>query len=97
MGLSLLINLLTNTIHLVETLNSSYWFYLHLSCLEVESKTLLIYSLPLQIPAIDQLAIYFAMDSNLLHKESDEARCQLDLLEGQGEADKEETSKAVCM
>ena len=59
---------------------------------------------------IDQLAIHNAMDSNLLHKESDEARSQLDLLEGaessesesegeeegQGEADKEEIRLCVC-
>ncbi len=38
--------------------------------------------------AIDQLAIHFAMDSNLLHKESDEARRQLDKLEGGGEEER---------
>ena len=65
---------------------------------------------PLQIPAIDQLAMHFAMDSNLLHKESDEARRQLDQLEGdessesesEGEeeghadADKQEVRMCTC-
>ena len=37
------------------------------------------------VSAIDQLAIHFAMDSNLLHKESDEAVRQQAKLEGDGE------------
>ena len=32
---------------------------------------------PSQVAAIDQLAIHFAIDSNLLHKDSDEAQRQL--------------------
>ena len=64
----------------------------------------------MQIPAIDQLAIHFAMDSNLLHKESDEARRQLAQLEGaessesegeedeeQGDDDKEEVLARLFM
>ena len=42
-----------------------------------------------QIPSIDQLEIHFAMDSNLLHKESDEAARQLAKQEGQGEDGRE--------
>ena len=38
-----------------------------------------------QIPSIDQLEMHFAMDSNLLHKESDEAARQLAKQEGHGE------------
>merc|ERR1712048_1308381 len=30
-----------------------------------------------QIPTVDQLAVHFSLDGNLLHKESDEARRQL--------------------
>ena len=37
--------------------------------------------------AIDQLAIHFAMDSNLLHKESDEAQRQLDKAVGSDQSD----------
>ena len=43
-----------------------------------------------QIPSIDQLEIHFAMDSNLLHKESDEAAQQLAKQEGQGEDGRDE-------
>ena len=38
---------------------------------------------------MDQLAIHFAMDSNLLHKESDEARRQLAQLEGEESSESE--------
>ena len=42
-------------------------------------KRLIVVSLcpaPLQVAAIDHLAMHFSMDSNLLHKESDEAHRQ---------------------
>ena len=38
----------------------------------------------LQVASIDQLALHFALDSNLLHSESDEAQRQLARDEGAG-------------
>jgi len=35
-----------------------------------------------QIPSIDQLAIHFSLDGNMIHKDSDEARRQLKRMEG---------------
>ena len=35
-----------------------------------------------QIPSIDQLAIHFALDGNMIHRDSDEARRQLKRMEG---------------
>ncbi|XP_057303702.1 dynein intermediate chain 2, ciliary-like [Hydractinia symbiolongicarpus] len=43
-----------------------------------------------QIPTVDQLAIHFSLEGNLLHKESDEARRQLASTEEEEEKDDEE-------
>ena len=48
-----------------------------------------------QVPSIDQLAIHFAMDTNLLHKESDEAVRQLAKLEGEGELGRKQRGTVV--
>ena len=39
-----------------------------------------------QVASIDQLAMHFELDSNLLHCESDEAQRQLAREEGEGES-----------
>lgn len=44
-----------------------------------------------QIPSVDQLAVHFSLDGNLLHKESDEARRQL--AAGSGEAEEEDSDE----
>ena len=52
----------------------------------------------MQVPTIEQVAIHFAMDSNLLHKESDEVQRQMHKQEedassvGDNEEEGEETS-----
>ena len=55
-------------------------------CIKDTRHLLLLFS---QIPSIDQLEMHFAMDSNLLHKESDEAARQLAKQEGHGEGEGE--------
>lgn len=42
-----------------------------------------------QVPVIEQTAIHFAMDSNLIHKESDEAQRQIDRQEGKDQESEE--------
>lgn len=45
-----------------------------------------------QIPTVDQLAVHFSLDGNLLHKESDEARRQLATQSGVTEPTEDEDS-----
>merc|ERR1712203_1215540 len=44
-----------------------------------------------QIPSVDQLAVHFSLDGNLLHKESDEARRQM--ADGSGDSPEEDSDE----
>ncbi len=50
-----------------------------------------------QVAAIDQLAIHFAMESNLLHKDSDEAQRQLNKDADQSDESEVEDDGVQCL
>ncbi len=51
----------------------------------------------MQVAAIDQLAIHFAMESNLLHKDSDEAQRQLNKDADQSDESEVEDDGVQCL
>ncbi len=51
----------------------------------------------MQVAAIDQLAVHFAMESNLLHKDSDEAQRQLNKDADQSDESEVEDDGVQCL